>query len=216
MIYNILAYISFFILTTIDKLGYLGVFTLMSLESAAVPVPSEIIMPFSGFLVSAGRFDLWMIVLLGTLGNVFGSLVLYYVGAYGGRAFVARWGKYILFSEKELAAAEKWFEKYGSVTAFFGRLLPIVRTYVSFPAGLARMNLGKFLFYTVLGAAPWVYLFGWLGLKLGENWQELEVYARKFDIIIGGLIIIGIVWFVWQHLNRYKYTRINSNDTNNY
>lgn len=212
MIYNLLALISSFILATIAKLGYAGVFVLMALESAAIPIPSEVIMPFSGFLVSAGKFNLWAIVVLGTLGNVFGSIILYFIGFYGGRAFVLRYGKYILFSEHDLGLAERWFAKYGSATAFFGRLLPIIRTYISFPAGLAKMDFWKFSFYTVLGAAPWTFVFALLGVKLGENWKEIEVYARKFDIIIGILIIIGIGWFVWNHFKNNQDTR--NKDTN--
>lgn len=200
MIYTILSFISSFILWGIDAFGYAGIFVLMLLESAGIPVPSEIIMPFSGFLVSTGSFNFWLVVFLGTAGNLVGSLILYAVGFYGGRGFVLRYGKYIFFSERELEVSEQWFEKYGSAIAFFGRLLPIVRTYISFPAGLARMNLWKFSLYTTLGVAPWAYLFTWIGVKLGERWQEIEVYARKFDILIGALIIMGIIWFVWKHV----------------
>lgn len=209
MIYNILALISSFILATIEKLGHLGVFILMGLESAAIPIPSEVIMPFSGFLVSVGKLNFWLIVAMGTLGNLVGSIILYFIGFYGGRAFVLKYGKYVLFSEYDLGLAERWFAKYGSATAFFGRLLPIVRTYISFPAGLSRMNFWKFGFYTTLGAAPWTLLFAWLGLKLGENWKEIEVYARKFDILIAVLIIFAGVYFIWHHINRSKKQRSN-------
>ena len=189
MVYSILEVLSTFILRIIDTLGYSGVFILMALESAAIPIPSEIIMPFSGFLSSVERFNFWLVVGAGTLGNLVGSLLLYGVGLYGGRAFVVRYGKFILFSESNLRVAEQWFEKYGGAAAFFGRLLPIVRTYISFPAGLARMNIWKFSIYTTLGSFIWSVFLTWIGLTLGERWGEIEFYVRKFDIIIGAASI---------------------------
>jgi membrane protein DedA with SNARE-associated domain len=204
VIYSVISFISSLILDTISALGYFGVFLLMLLESAAIPAPSEIIMPFSGFLITTGRFDFWLVVLAGTLGNLIGSWLLYWIGLKGGRPFVARYGKYIFFSEADLATAEKWFEKYGSFSVFVGRLLPIVRTYISFPAGLVKMDFKKFTFYTVIGAAPWVFLFTWLGVKLGERWHEFEKYFRQFDIVIALVILAAVVWHIRRHYSNKK------------
>ena len=202
MIHTILEILSSFILFVIDVSGYAGVFILMALESAAIPIPSEIIMTFSGFLAFRNDFSFFAVVLTGSFGNLFGSLLLYAVGYYGGRRVVMRYGRYIFFSEYHLRMAEQWFTKYGAITAFLGRILPIIRTYVSFPAGLARMNIWKFSAYTFIGSFIWSFFLAWIGFTLGERWQNIETYARKFDIVIAGIIILGMIYFIWSHLKK--------------
>jgi membrane protein DedA with SNARE-associated domain len=198
MIYEILAQISSLILTVIAGLGYFGVFLLMALESACLPVPSEVIMPFSGYLVTAGKFSFWLVVLAGTVGNLAGSIAAYFVGYYGGRPLIEKYGKYILISVHDLDIAERWFNKYGSVSIFFSRLLPIVRTFFFFPAGACKMPFGKFCLYTVLGCLPWSIFLTYVGVELGENWKSIEVYFRKFDWVIIVLVILFIIYWVYK------------------
>jgi len=200
MITAILAWFASLIISVISSSGYLGVAAFMTLESACIPIPSEIIMPFSGFLASSGRFSLWLIVMAGTLGNVFGSLIAYFVGFYGGRAFIMEYGKYVFLKEEELEHADTWFKKYGSPAIFFSRLMPIVRTFISLPAGIGRMDLKKFTAYTFFGSLPWNFGLAYLGLKLGESWKNLEQYFRRFDYVILAIIAIGIAWWVKNHL----------------
>lgn len=174
----------------------------MTLESACLPIPSEIIMPFSGFLVFTGKFNFWLVVLIGALGNLFGSLIAYFLGVLELRKVFEKYGKYILISKKDLDRADKWFAKHGPETAFFSRLLPVVRTFISLPAGIARMNIKKFIFYTFAGSFIWSAFLTYIGLKLGENWQTIEVYFRKFQIAIIALIIVSVVWFLKKHFKK--------------
>lgn len=203
MIFSILAAISSFILKMIGAMGYAGIFLLMLLESAGIPIPSEVIMPFSGFLVSIGRFHFWTAVLAGTLGNLAGSLLLYGIARRWGKPFFEKFGKYFFFSLEDLALTERWFQKYGKISIFLGRILPIVRTYISFPAGLARMDIGVFNLYTLLGAFLWSWLFTFIGLKFGENWEQIVEQIRKFDFLILALILLA----VFLHIKRYNSKR---------
>ena len=208
MIHIILAAVSGFIINTISLLGYSGIVLLMAIESASIPLPSEVIMPFSGFLVFEGRFNLWLIALAGAVGCVIGSVVAYWVGMYGGRPLIEKYGKYILISHHDLDLADRWFKKHGDAAIFFSRLLPVVRTYISFPAGIARMRFWHFIVYTFVGSYIWSLGLGYVGLKLGENWEGLKNYFRGADYIILGLIIIGIIFWVWRHLkHRKKYVQ---------
>lgn len=204
MIHTILAAISGFIIGTISLLGYSGVILLMAVESACVPLPSEIIMPFSGFLVAEGQFNLWLVGLAGAVGCVLGSVLAYYVGMYGGRPLVERYGKYLLISHRDLDLADRWFKKHGDAAIFFSRLLPVVRTYISFPAGIARMRFGHFVLYTFLGSYPWCVGLAYIGQRLGENWEGLRDYFHGIDVVIAILIVIGIVWWVWRHIKHTK------------
>ncbi len=176
----------------------------MALESACLPIPSEIIMPFSGYFVFAGKFSFWPVVLAGALGNLFGSLIAYFLGVFELRKIFEKYGKYILVSKKDLDRADKWFIKHGPETAFFSRLLPVVRTFISLPAGIARMNIKKFIFYTFIGSFFWSWFLTYVGFKLGENWQIIETYFRKFNVVIVLLVFIGIVWFVRKHSKSYS------------
>ena len=198
----ILETLASFVINIISSTGYAGITALMALESACIPIPSEIIMPFSGFLVFEGRFIFWQVVIWGAIGNLIGSIIAYAVGFYGGRPLVIRYGKYVLISSHDLDLADNWFKKYGQFTAFFSRLLPIVRTFISLPAGISRMDFKKFSFYTLAGSLPWSFVLTYAGVIMGENWLSLEVYFRKFQWVIGGLIILGIIWWVWRHINQ--------------
>ncbi len=199
----VLTFLASFIINTISATGYFGITALMALESACIPIPSEVIMPFSGFLVSSGEFNFWWVVVWGALGNLIGSLIAYGIGAAGGRPLIERYGKYILISHHDLNLADRWFRKYGQATVFFSRLLPIVRTFISFPAGISRMNLKKFSIYTLAGSLPWSFALAYAGLALGKNWESLEMYFREFQWVIAGLIILGIIWWIWRHIKNH-------------
>lgn len=209
MIYEILALISSWAVNLIEAAGYLGVFFLMALESACIPIPSEVIMPFSGFLVFEEKFTLMQVILWGTLGNLAGSVVAYLVGLYGGRPLIEKYGKYILISRRELDWADGWFKKYGSLSVFFSRLLPVVRTFISLPAGIARMPFWRFCIYTFLGSLPWSFVLSYAGIIMGENWSGLEGYFRKFDWVIGIIGGIFVVWFIWHKIKHKNYETTN-------
>lgn len=204
MITNLIDLLAKIVVAIIGFTGYFGVFFLMFMESCGIPVPSEVIMPFSGFLVAAGKMNLVWVSLIGALGNLVGSLLAYWIGAKGGRPLIEKYGKYILISHHDLDTADNWFKKYGNLTIFFGRLLPVIRTYISFPAGIAKMNLKKFSLYTFLGALPWSMLFAWLGVKMGNNWELIKIKLHNFDLTIVILLIIAIGWYIWRHLKNRK------------
>lgn len=215
MIHTILSAISGFIIATISTLGYGGIVILMAIESACIPLPSEVIMPFSGFLVFDGRFNLWLIALAGAVGCVVGSIVAYWVGMYGGRPLIEKYGKYILISHHDLDLADRWFKKHGDAAIFFSRLLPVIRTYISFPAGIARMRFWHFIAYTFVGSYIWSLGLGYVGLKLGENWEGLKNYFHGADYVILGLIILGIIFWVYRHVkHRKKDNNLKSKITN--
>ncbi len=204
MIFDILSWLASLIINVISTTGYFGVTFLMALESACLPIPSEIVMPFSGYLVTVGRFNFWAVVFGGTMGNLIGSLAIYYVGLWGGRPFVNKYKRYILIGENDLLRAEKWFEKYGSPAIFFSRLMPVVRTFISLPAGVARMDVTKFIAYTFFGSLPWNFGLTYLGLVLGENWESLEMYFKRLDLLILMLVVLGAAWWLKQHLKKSK------------
>jgi len=201
---GILAAVSAFIISTIDTIGYGGVVFLMGIESANIPLPSEVIMPFSGYLVWAGRFNLFLVALAGALGCLWGSLLSYWIGMKGGRPLIERYGKYVLISHHDLDLADRWFGKWGEPTVFIGRLLPIIRTFISFPAGVARVNIWRFSLYTFIGSFIWSLFLAWVGQKLGENWELIKLYFRDADKVIGVLIIIGLIWWIWRHIRNAK------------
>jgi membrane protein DedA with SNARE-associated domain len=184
-------------------MGYLGVVFLMGIESACIPLPSEVIMPFSGYLVTTGRFNIWLVGVAGATGCVWGSIVAYYAGQWGGRPLIARYGKYVLISPHDLERADHLFQRYGEIIVFFSRLLPVVRTFISFPAGVARMHFGRFILYTFVGSLPWCLALAWIGQIMGENWPRLKDYWHKFDYIIGGIILIGVAIYVWHHIKAF-------------
>ena len=202
MISRIIETLSVFIIAVISAGGYAGILLLMAIESACIPLPSEVIMPFSGYLVYTGRFSLFWVATVGALGCNLGSLVAYYVGYYGGRPLVERYGAYIFLSEKELNWADRFFEKRGDWAVFIARLLPVVRTFIALPAGIARMKQFRFHLFTFLGSWPWCFMLAWIGVRLGEKWNtdpRLKQWFHRFDAVILAVILAGIVWFVWTH-----------------
>ncbi|MFA6322481.1 MAG: DedA family protein [Candidatus Buchananbacteria bacterium] len=204
MISGIIDILANIIISIIGYLGYTGVFLLMFLESCGLPIPSEIIMPFAGFLVAKGQLSFFWVGLLGSLGNLAGSALAYYIGLWGGRPLIEKYGKWFLISKHDLNLADHWFNKYGDWAVFFGRLLPVVRTYISFPAGIAKMDIKKFCFYSFIGALPWCFLFAWLGIKMGNNWELIREKLHAFDMTILALVILMILLYVWRHLKNLK------------
>lgn len=193
-----------FVISFISGLGYPGIFLLMILESALIPIPSEIIMPFSGFLVSNGTFDPISVVLAGTFGNLVGSILTYYLGIKAGRAFILKYGKYILFKKSHLEFTEELFEKYGDKISFFCRLLPAVRTYISLPCGVGKANFVKFSIYTFLGSLIWNSMLTYVGILFGNNWKNIDKYALYLDIVAACVIVGFIIWFVVKVRRRNK------------
>jgi membrane protein DedA with SNARE-associated domain len=201
---KILSGISAFIIATISTLGYGGVVLMMAIESACIPLPSEVIMPFSGFLVATGRFNLQIVAIMGAIGCLLGSYVAYYVGAHGGRRFIERYGRYVLIAPHELEAADRFFERWGSLAVFLSRMLPVVRTFIAFPAGVARMKLLPFTIYTLIGSYIWCLVLAYAGMKLGQHWDELGPYFHRFDVVIAIVLVVGIAALIY---NRVKSIR---------
>ena len=207
MIARIIELVSAFIVATISTLGYGGVILLMAIESACIPLPSEVIMPFSGYLVYTGQFNLWIVTVAGAFGCVLGSLLAYWVGMRGGRPLIEKYGRYILISRHDLDLADRWFARYGEAIVFISRLLPAIRTFIAFPAGVARMNLKKFVIYTFAGSLPWCLGLAYIGQKLGERWDKdprLKTLFHQFDFVIGILIVLAIAWWVWRHVRHSR------------
>ena len=201
MLDQILSTIVSWIVEAISAGGYLGVVVLMAIESACIPLPSEVIMPFAGYLASIGRFSLIGAATMGALGCNAGSTLAYLVAAKGGRPAIERWGPYMLIGRGELDRTEKFFARYGSLTVFAGRLLPVVRTFIAFPAGLARMPMMKFQIYTFLGSWPWCFALAYIGFLLGQRWHSDPTFRRLFhqlDMIIVFMIIGVVGWFAWS------------------
>jgi membrane protein DedA with SNARE-associated domain len=199
---NIIGFLATWIIATISAIGYAGIALLMAIESACIPLPSEIIMPFSGYLVSTGRFDLLLVATAGAIGCNLGSTIAYAVGYYGGRPLVEKWGSYILVSRRDLERVDRFFARFGSITVFVSRLLPVVRTFIALPAGIARMPQGKFQLYTFIGSWPWCFGLAFAGAKLGDRWNsdpELRDLFHRFDALIIGAVLVLIVWYVVRH-----------------
>ena len=207
MIAKIISILSGFIVATISAMGYSGIVLLMAIESACIPLPSEIIMPFSGYLVSRGEMTLWGVSIAGAFGCVVGSLVAYWAGMYGGRPFIERYGRYILLSRHDLDIADRWFAKYGEIIVFVSRLLPAIRTFIAFPAGVARMNLTRFCLYTFAGSLPWCLGLAYVGQKLGEQWDKddtLKTWFHRFDFLIGIVGALAVGWWIWRHIKHSR------------
>jgi membrane protein DedA with SNARE-associated domain len=200
MLEKLITIIATWIISVISTLGYGGIVLLMAIESACVPLPSEIIMPFAGFLVFKGELLLWAVALAGATGCVLGSIPAYYLGMYGGRPLVEKYGKWLLISHHDLTLADGWFEKHGEITIFIGRLLPAVRTFIAFPAGIARMHMGKFIAYTFAGSLLWCWLLAYAGMKFGEHWKSLEVYFHEFHLVLAAVGVIFAIWYIRRHI----------------
>jgi membrane protein DedA with SNARE-associated domain len=191
-----------FIIGVISSTGYLGVLLLMAIESACIPLPSEIIMPFAGYLVYTGRFSLVLVATAGALGCNVGSAVAYWIGAYGGRPLVEKFGRYVLLSKNDLDRTEKFFHSYGQITVLLGRLLPVVRTFIALPAGIGRMPQLRFHLYTFIGSWPWCYALAYVGMRLGRSWDtdpRLKHVLHRFDAVILLCGVVAFAWFVWSH-----------------
>lgn len=192
----------------ITSYGYIAVFLLMTGESALIPIPSEVTMTFAGFLAGTGVFNFWVLVTIGAFGNLTGSLLAFWLGRAMGeiwiRNFIKKRGKWLLVHEKDFDLSINWFKKYGQGITFGSRLLPIVRTFISLPAGIADMNIGKFSLFTFIGSFIWTYILAFLGLKLGQNWQMIDPYFRKFQFLIIGCFILGAIWYIRRHLKNYR------------
>ncbi len=202
---HIISILTNFIIHVISSGGYVGVAALMAIESAAIPLPSEIIMPFAGFLVWQGRFNLFGVAIAGGVGSMIGSAITYAIGRYGGRPLVERYGKYLLISKQDIDTADRFFERFGGASTFIGRLLPVVRTFISIPAGIAKVNFTKFLAYSFIGSVIWSALLAYLGFKLGPAWLTLREKAHGLDYLIIALILLGAVWWIYRHFrNRRK------------
>ena len=197
-----------FITSIISGLGYGGIFVLMILESALIPIPSEIIMPFSGFLASAGKIGVVGVILAGSFGNLVGSIATYFLGIKLGRAFLIKYGKYILFRPHHLVFTEQLFHKYGERIVFVGRLLPAVRTYISLPAGIGKTNFFKFVAYTLAGSLIWNTMLTYAGIQLGRNWKHIDQYSRYLDIIAVIAVIAFVIWIIYN--NRRKARTVTS------
>ncbi|MBV8206300.1 MAG: DedA family protein [Acidobacteria bacterium] len=210
MLSRTIAVLAAWITGLISAAGYPGVVLLMAIESACIPLPSEIIMPFAGYLVYTGRFHLYAVAAVGALGCNVGSLAAYAVGYYGGRPLVERYGSYLLLSRRELEHTERFFARYGGATVFVARLLPVVRTFIALPAGVARMPQGRFHFYTFAGSFPWCLGLAWVGMKLGERWDtdpRLRTWFHRFDLAIVTAVVAAAVWFFrsrWKQRITYR------------
>ena len=210
MIEHILTALAGFVVAVIRGGGYLGVMLLMAIESACVPLPSELIMPFAGYLVSTGEFNIWIAATAGALGCNLGSMVAYEAGRRGGRPFVARWGRYLLIGADELDAADRFFARWGSAAVLVGRLLPVIRTFIAFPAGVARMRLLPFHLYTFIGSWPFCFVLAWIGMKLGGAWQtdpRLKAFFHRADFAIGAVLLVAVGLYIWHRVNGIRRSR---------
>jgi membrane protein DedA with SNARE-associated domain len=204
---KILALLVHFITQTIQSGGYAGIAALMALNSSGIPIPSELIMPFSGYLVYLGHFNLILVVIAGSVGCNIGSAVAYWIGAKGGRPLVERYGKWVLMSQHDLDRMSWFFERFGSIAILVGRMLPVVQTFVAFPAGIAKMPRLRFHIYTTVGSLIWYSCLAWAGMKLGQRWDSdprFEQLFHRFHLVVELAIVLAAVWFVWSHLNRRK------------
>ena len=204
---GILSAVAGWIISVISRSGYAGIGLCMTIGSACIPLPSEIVLPFSGFLVHLGRFTLIGVIIAGAIGDTLGSTIAYLAGRFLGRPFVEKYGRYVLITNKDISTAERWFKRHGDATVFFGRLLPLIRTFISFPAGVGRMSIPRFLIYTFGGSLPWCFLLASAGKLLGENWQTLRGYFRGSDYLIVVAVVIALVFWLTRHVRALKEER---------
>lgn len=182
------------IILVLDKLGYIGTFTAMALESACIPIPSEIILPFGGYLSFTGRLNLTVMIIMGTIGGTVGSIGAYYIGKIGGRPLVEKYADKLNLSKSHIEKSDEYFNRYGEKIVFYSRLLPIIRTFISLPAGISKMDFKKFTIYTFLGSAIWSILLGYAGYKMGENWTAIRSWFHLADIALVVLVIGFIIY----------------------
>jgi membrane protein DedA with SNARE-associated domain len=202
-----LEWLEHFVVDVLGRYGYTAVFVLMVLESACIPIPSELTMVFGGFLVSRGELDFVAVSLVGTVANLVGSWIAYWVGYVGGRPLIHRWGRYVLIRDHEVDRAHAWFERHGEAAVFVSRLLPVVRTFISLPAGVARMPFGRFTVYTFLGCLPWAFALTWAGVLLGNNWETFLRYGRPISYLIAAASVAVIGWWLYRRYRTRKRAR---------
>jgi membrane protein DedA with SNARE-associated domain len=207
MIDRLLSGISAWIVAMIAALGYGGIVLMMAIESACIPLPSEVTMPFSGYLVTTGRFSLNLVAIAGAAGCLIGSYAAYYAGASGGRWFLERYGRYLLIAPHELEIADRFFARWGSAAVFVCRLLPVVRTFIAFPAGVARMRILPFTLYTLAGSYLWCLALAYAGMKLGQHWDALGPYFHRFDGVIAVLLVLGAIPLLYNRLRAVAFVR---------
>ncbi len=195
---------SHFIIQSIVKFSYIGIFVLMLLESFNIPIPSELVMTFSGFLSYKGDFNIYIVIIIGTLGNLLGSVLSYYLGYYGGYPFLEKYGKYIFIKDRDIQKAHKWFLKYGDFAVFFTRILPVFRTFISLPAGIAKMDIKKFILYTLLGTLIWDVVLAFGGYYFAYKWKIIYHFIENFSIYFFILIIILIVIYLYRHITKVR------------
>ncbi|MEB3237790.1 MAG: DedA family protein [Candidatus Sericytochromatia bacterium] len=200
MFTEIIAFLAGWVKSLLEAFGYGGVVLAMAIESACIPLPSEVIMPAAGVLVAQGQMNFHLAAFAGGVGNLVGSWIAWGVGAYGGRPFLERYGRYVFMSTHDLEIADRFFARWGNAASFWGRLLPVVRTFISLPAGISRVPLLPFSVYTLLGSWIWSYLFLWIGVRLGENLEPLRHWMHRFDLIIGILLVGGAGWWIRRHV----------------
>ncbi len=210
MFEKILSVLATFTIAVISGGGYIGIAVLMAIESACIPLPSEIIMPFAGYLVSTGQFDLYLAATAGAIGCNLGSIVAYEVGKRGGRPMAERWGRYLLIGADELDKADRFFDRWGSLAVLIGRLLPVIRSFIAFPAGVARMRLVPFHVYTFIGSWPWCFGLAWVGMKLGDKWNSdprVKAAFHQADLAIGLILVALAALYIWHRVNGIRKNR---------
>ena len=201
---GITEFLAFYITKFIEQTGYVTVFVGMTLESMVFPVPSEAIMPFAGFLIAEGKMTFFGVIFFSTLGSIIGSWISYAMGRYGGEIFVDRYGRYLLLDRQELKATEKFFARYGQLTIFISRFIPVVRHLISIPAGAAKMNIWSFSILTVIGAGLWNAFLAYAGFKLKQNWHQVMEYSHIVDIVVVGILVVLVGLFIWRHYQKKK------------
>jgi membrane protein DedA with SNARE-associated domain len=204
IINDVMAAMATFAVQTISFLGYGGILVLMALESMITPLPSELVMPFAGFLAAQGQFNIWLVILFSGIGSVVGSSLSYWMGFYGGYPLVVRFGKYFLLHVTDLKKAEDYFHRHGEKTIFICRFIPVIRHVISIPAGVARMKFGKFILYTFVGATIWNAFLAYLGYVLASQWRLVREYTEPISIAVAVLLVVGCVWFVYHHVKNKR------------
>ncbi len=207
--HEILAQLFFLLISLVEQFGYVGIWLGMTIESAAIPLPSEAIMGLAGYFVYQGKLNIYLAALAGAVGNITGSTILYSIGLYGGKPQLLKYGKYIGVSEDEYDKGVEWIKKYGDKAVFFAQLMPIVRTYVSLPPGVLKMDFKKFIFYTFTGAYVWCFFLAYVAMRLGSHWEDIEKYMKGFQYVIIAGILVGILWLIYYKAKKQHYKHKN-------
>ncbi len=196
--------LSQFFVSIISSTGYAGIFILMVLESMVAPIPSELVMPFAGFLVADGKLNFWLVVLASTLASITGSLISYYIAFFGEKELIHKFGRFVLLDKEELEWTQRWFTKHGSITILVSRFIPVVRHLISIPAGLARMDLKKFILFTAIGATAWNTFLLWVGMTLRERWELVHKYSKQLDVLVLVILALAVSYLVYKHFKKRR------------